>query len=319
MATFIFKVENSSNKAWSDVCEGLNTLYTGSDRGLSPIDYTAKQDHEQQINTYVKVFNKVGLHKSKNSSLAIALSEISDGQTIGVNYIDFKLIKDALSNGYEALYFGYIFDGEMATQAQVVERSFYFGRNTNGKMTNIASGEELEYNSKYAAAVWMVFYKIKNCDLYYVVCNNNLLDPTIIRQNFIQVPEWDNSEDIIALMNTHDGNFKQCVFRPDLEDASFVGDNIITTNKEKFVIDVLGLSKFHFINKAKLPDEKLPEIDLEINCSSNFTRLSNNKLEIDMSKNALATLSYKWITGTEMDYLASKEEALRYDFVIAKI
>ena len=319
MSTFIFKTETSISKSWSDVTEGLNAYYAGPNPGLDKIDVGATTDHEQQVNTYVKINNKIGLYKGSDSALAIGVSEPVEGQKLGIKNINFDLIKEKLTEGVKAVYFGYMFDGEFVSQTDVVEKTIYFGRNTlTNRITNFETNEEIEYNAKYAAAIWMVFYKIKDTDIYYVVTNNNLLDPTIVRQNFLEVPEFDNSEDVFSVMNTSEGNFKTGVFRPSLDGAEFVGDNIISTTQDSFTIDTLGLSKLHFINKGWIADKDLPTIDLQYRASVPVEQ-KNQKLTVDMSDKQIATISYKWETGTELDTLASKEEMPRYDFVIVKL
>jgi hypothetical protein len=319
MSTFIFKTETSISPSWADVTEGLNAYYAGPNPGLDEIDHAATTDHEQQINTYVKIDNKIGLYKGSDSALAIGISEPVAGQTLGIKHINFDLIKEKLTGGVKALYFGYLFDGEIASQADVVQKSIYFGRNTlTNRITNFETGEEIEYNVKYAAAIWMVFYKIKDTDIYYVVTNNNLLDPTIIRQDFLDTPEFDNSEDTFSVMNSHDGNFKTCLFRPSLDGAEFVGPNIISTTNDSFTIDTLGLSRLHFINKSFIKDKDLPAIDLQYRASVPVEQ-KKQKLTVDMTDKQIATISYRWETGTELDTLASKEEMPRYDFVIVKL
>jgi hypothetical protein len=319
MSTFIFKTETSISKSWSDVTEGLNSYYAGPNPGLDNIDFGAVTDHEQQINTYVKINNKIGLYKGIDSALAIGVSEPTEGQSLGIKQINFDLIKEKLTAGVKAVYFGYMFDGKLISQTDVVEKTIYFGRNTlTNRITNFETNEEIEYNVKYAAAIWMVFYKIKDTDIYYVVTNNNLLDPNIIRQNFLEDSEFDNSEDTFTIMNTSEGNFKTCVFRPSLDGAEFVGDNIISTTEDTFTIDTLGLSKLHFINKSWISDKDLPSIDLQYRASVPVEQ-NKQKLIVDMTDKQIATISYRWETGTELDTLSSKEEMPKYDFVIVKL
>ena len=213
------------------------------------------------------------------------------------------------------VYFGYIFSEEKHTQMQVVEKTTYFGRNTvNNRLTNFESNTE--YDSNIASAIWMAFYKIKNCDIYYCILNDNLLDSTIIKQADGDVVSFKDTDDKYVLLNTHDGNFKSSVFSPLVDfRANFVGPNIIAANTFRFELDVFGKSKLHIFNKALIKDKDLPELDLVVDCSCKTT-INKNRILVDLEDKQTATLSYRWITGTELDY---SNETLRYDFIIVRV
>ena len=162
----------------------------------------------------------------------------------------------------------------------------------------------------------MAFYKIKNCDVYYAVLNDNLVDSTIIRQEIEKV-DFSQDEDKYCLINTNDGNFKEAVFKPSVTGGQFFGKNIIIADGDTVTVDVFGLSKFHNINGSFLQDKDLPAIDMEVSCSTEHT-IVKNKITVDLTDTNMATLSYLWVTGTELDFMASDDEKIRYDFVILK-
>lgn len=315
MSTFFFNTENSVNPAWADVSEGLNAYYAGPNPGMDPIDIGGITDHEQQISSYVKIDRKIGLYFSPEGELVISMTSPVEGQTIGIKKLDFSKIKELLESGIKTVYFGYIFKEESAAQNTVVEESILFGRNKlDNRLTNFETNKDIEGN--VSAALWMAFYKIQDCDIYYVVLNDNLIESSVMRMSQSQ-PDLRKGEDVFEFINSHDGNFKQAVFAPTVEaPAKFFGDNIIITTDKTVTIDTLGNSQLHKIAGRWLKDDELPKIVLEAESSDAIT-VKGNKITVTL-EGIIGTLSYRWVTGTELDYLASKEEQVRYDFVIIK-
>ena len=156
-------------------------------------------------------------------------------------------------------------------------KSTYFGRNNhNGKLTNLESEEE--YDNHVSAALWMAFYKIKNCDIYYCIINDNLVDSTIIKEDLSDVVSFSETEDKYCVLNSHDGNFKDSVFNPTVDfRAQFIGDNVILANKFRFELDMFGESRLHMMNRGLLNDSDLPDADIVVKCSAKTT-INKNKI-----------------------------------------
>lgn len=315
MSTFFFNTENSVNQAWADVAEGLNSYYAGPNPGLQPIDLGGITDHEQQISSYVKIDRKIGLYFSPDGELVVSMAAPVEKQTVGIKKLDFSKIKEVLESGVKTVYCGYIFKEEAVAQNKVVEETCLFGRNTqDNRLTNFETSEDIDGN--ISAAVWMAFYKIKDCDMYYVVLNDNLIESSVMRQSHSQ-PDLRAGKDVFEFINSHDGSFKNAVFAPSLDETSkFFGENIIISTGDKVEVDVFGFSQLHKIAGEKMKDSKLPKIDLEVESSGKYT-VKGNRITVTLDNN-ITTLSYRWVTGTELDYLASNKEQVRYDFVILK-
>ena len=173
------------------------------------------------------------------------------------------------------------------------------------------------FDTNLSLAIWMAFYKIKNCDIYYCIINDNLLDSTIIKEDLTDIVSFKNEPDHYCVLTSHDGNFKNSVFSPTVDSkAKIIGENIIVTESPLFVLDVFGDSRLHMMNRAIIPDEKLPEAELDVQCSLKTT-INKNRILVDLEDKTGGTLVYQWITGTDLDY--TYHEALRKEFVIIKI
>lgn len=315
MSTFFFNTENSINSSWADVAEGLNSYYAGPNPGLNQIDIGGITDHEQQISSYVKIDRKIGLYLSPEGKIVLSMSTPIEGQTMGIKELDFSKIKEVLEDGVKVVYCGYIFKEETVSQNKVVEETCLFGRNLmDNRLTNFETEEDIDGN--VSAAVWMAFYKIKDCDIYYVVINDNLLESSVMRMSKSQ-PDLRHGEDVFEFINSHDGSFKEAVFAPSLdENSKFFGENIIITSDNEVEVNVFGMSQLHKIAGKWLKDSELPAINLEVE-SSGVAKIDGNRIKVALD-NTVTTLSYRWVTGTELDFLASKKEQVRYDFVILK-
>lgn len=313
---FFIKTEPSVNKTWADVCEGMNSYYAGPDFGLNETDLGGYTSQEQQVYTYIKIDRKLGLYKTEDNKLAIAVASPAEGQTMGVNPIDFDLIKEKLDSGVKTVYFGYLFQGVSSSQTEVVENSIYFGRNPlDNVLTNLSTDEPLEGN--VSSAVWLAFYKIKETNVYFAVLNDSIIDSTVVRES-VSEADLKNDDIVVEFINTHDGSFKDAVFKPTLDGAKFFGSNIIVTSNDNITIDVFGRSALHMLNGGViLKDSELPEIDLVVDCSGDI-EINKNKLTVSVD-NPITTLQYNWKTGTELDYILSGNDKLQYDFVILKI
>jgi hypothetical protein len=318
MSYIFFKTENSVSKSWGDVAEGLNSRYVGPHSDwLNTPDYRGGvTDYEQKINSFVKIGSKLGLYKSPEKSLAIAVTSPNPGQTMGVKHLDIPFIKSQLEYGIPCVYFGYNFNEESPTQTAVVEKTSYFGRNPLvGNLCNLETKEEFKEN--ISVAIWMAFYKIKNCDIYYCIINDNLLDSTIIKEDLSDIVSFKNEPDLYCVLTSHDGNFKDSVFNPTVDKrAKLIGDNIIVTDTFRFEIDLLGESRLHMMNRSIIPDSKLPDIELDVHCSLKTT-INKNRVLVDLEDKSGGTLICQWITGTDLDY--TYHESLRREFVIIKI
>lgn len=315
MSTFFFNTENAVNPAWADVAEGLNSYYAGPNPGMSEIDLGGITDQEQQISSYVKIDRKLGLYFSPEGNLVISMATPVEGQTLGTKKIDFAKVKETLASGVKTVYLGYIFKEEAVAQNTVVEETILFGRNNlDNRLTNLETGDIVEGN--VSAAIWMAFYKIKNCDIYNVVLNDNLIESSVLRMSNCQ-PDLRHGDDVFEFINSHDGNFKEAVFAPSVaEPANIFSDNIIVTTDDTVEIDVFGKSQLHKIAGRILKQSELPPADIEVSCSASFD-MEGSKITVSL-ENAITTISYRWVTGTELDYLSSKKERVRYDFVIIK-
>ena len=317
MSLIVFKTENSVSKSWSAVCEGLTSRYVGPLSEWGSLNSLGGiTDYDQKINSFVKIGNKIGLHKSPEKSLAIAVASPAPGQTLGTKHLDIDFIKSQLDCGIKVVYFAYNFQEEAMSQTDVVEKTTYFGRNnTTGNLTNLETQEEIMTNVSFA--IWMAFYKIKDCDIYYCIINDNLLDSTIIKEDLEDIVSFKNEPDRYYVLNSYDGNFKTSFFNPTVDQrGKLIGKNIIATDKIRFEIDVFGLSKFHNLAGKQISDEQLPTPDLVVE-SSLKTTINKNRILVDLEGKSVGTLSYQWVTGTELDYM--ENEALKYDFVIVKI
>lgn len=313
---FFIKTEPTVNKIWADVCEGLNSYYAGPNPGLQNTDLGGYTDQEQQIYSYVKIDRKLGLYKTENNTLAIAVTSPVVGQTLGVSELDLELIKEKLDSGVKTVYFGYLFTKESVTQLQVVDNSVYFGRNPiDNVLTNFNDNTSIEGN--VSSAVWMAFYKIKDSNVYFVVLNDTLVDSTVVRDS-VSEADLKTEDNIIEFVNSHDGGFKDSVFKPTITGGTFIGKNIIVTSENELTLDVFGRSAFHMINAGViLKDDDLPEIDLLVESSAEI-EVNKNKISITIS-DPISTLQYKWNTGSELDFILSEENKLQYDFVILKV
>lgn len=317
MSLLVFKTENSISKSWSTVCEGLTSRYVGELSEWGSLNALGGiTDYEQKINSFVKLHNKLGLYKSPEKSLAIAVASPTPNQTLGVKHLDIDLIKSQLDLGVKVVYFAYNFQEEATSQTSVVEKTSYFGRNTlTGNLSNLETNDEILEN--VSLAIWMAFYKIQNTDIYYCIINDNLVDSTIIKEDLSDIVSFKNEPDRYYVLNAFDGNFKTAFFNPTVDNrAKFVGKNIIVTDKIRFELDIFGLSKFHNLAGKQISDEELPAPNLVVN-SSLTTTINKNRILVDLDKKTTGTLSYQWVTGTELDY--SEHEALKYEFVIVKI
>ena len=315
MSTIIFNTENSVSKSWADVAEGLNYEYRGpAEEWGNTADYLGGlTDHDQQISSFVKISNKIALYKSPEKTLAICVAAPTPGQTLGIKHLDLELIKKQLDSGIKVVYFGYAFTEESVSQTDVVERSSYYGRNLlNNRLTDLVTNEERTEN--FSAALWMAWYKFKDADIYYCILNDNLLDSTLIRTETSDV-SFADQEDTYILLNTQDGNFKEAVFAPGLNGAKFVGDIIVTENA-KFEIDVFQQSQLHKNNGARLPDDALPTKNIKVESSMGAT-IENNRITVDLGEKTTGFVSYKWWTGTDLDF--TKNEELKYSFVVVKV
>ena len=285
MSYIFFKTENSVSKSWGDVAEGLNSHYIGphEDWMSTPHYRGGVTDYEQKINSFVKIGNKLGLYKSPEKSLAIAIASPAPGQTMGVKHLDIPFIKEQLDSGIPCVYFAYNFQEEATSQTTVVEKTSYFGRvPLTGKLSNLETKENFDTN--LSLAIWMAFYKIKNCDIYYCIINDNLLDSTIIKEDLTDIISFKNEPDHYCVLTSHDGNFKDSVFSPTVDSkAKIIGENIIVTESPLFVLDVFGDSRLHMMNRAIIPDERLPEAELDIRCSAE-TFINKNKIEVFKNK-----------------------------------
>lgn len=302
----------NTNKTWADVCEGFNA-YCANQTTSFEDKFTGRTDHEQQLFSYVKIDRKIGLYKSEDNKLAIAVASPYKGQALGVHKINFDLIKEQLDRGVKAVYFGYIFNGDAVSQTGVVDASIYFGRDSlDGAMTNFSTEEKIQ--GSVTAAVWMVFYKVKDTNFYLSVLNDFLIDSTIIRDS---VSDFDIQYDdhIIQILNTHDGSFKESLFKPSIEGGKFFGKNLIVASEDTLKLDVLGNSMIHMANGKKLTD--LPPLSIQVDSSADVT-VDNNVIDVKLNS-AMSTLQYRWNTGTELDFMSSPENKLQYDFVIVKL
>jgi hypothetical protein len=317
MKTYFFiKTEPTLNKTWADVCEGLNSYYAGPNPGFYSTDLGGYTNQEQQIYSYVKIDKKLGLYKTEQNKLAIAVTSPVVGQTLGVNELDLNMIKEKLDSGVKTVYFGYLFKNESVSQVEVVDKSIYFGRNPlDNVLTDFTNNKPLEGN--ISSAIWMAFYKLKNSSVYFVVLNDTLVDSTVVRET-VSDADLKTDDAIIEFVNSHDGTFKDAIFKPTVTGGSFFGKNLIVTSEDEITVDVFGRSAFHMINGgAILKDEELPEIDLSVESSSPVT-INKNKINVSVSA-PLSTLQYKWNTGSELDFISSEENKLQYDFVIVKL
>jgi hypothetical protein len=316
MSTFFFNTENSVNPSWSNVAEGLNVYYEGLPPGLGQVDLTKIKKYDNFFNSYIKIDKKLGIYNNQEGKLLLAMAMPTPGQSMGIKEIDLDKAKAFLDSGLEVVYFGYLFTEEMVSQNTVIENSCFFGRNVLDKRpTNLTRQSVLEGNPY--AAIWMAFYKMVDTDVYYVVINDNLLESSIIKSDESEINLRDRT-DVIEFLNSHDGNLRDSVFTPSLDSNSkFIGPNIIATTGDTVVIDLFGYnSKFHKIAGRRLGNDELPRIRLDVECSGNYQRDSNT-ITISLNKD-VTTLSYRWVTGTELDYISSKQEQLRYDFVIIR-
>lgn len=315
MSTFFFNTENSVNPSWSSVTEGLNVYYEGLPPGLGQVDLTKIKKYENFFNSFVKIDKKIGIYMG-DDKLMLAMAMPTPEQKMGIKEIDLSKAKALLDGGLDVVYLGYIFNGEMVNQNTVIEQTCFFGRNVLDKRPTDLSRQNVLEGNPYAA-IWMAFYKMVDTDVYYVVINDNLLESSIIKTDEFELNLRDRG-DVVEFLNTHDGNLKEAVFTPSLDSNSkFIGPNIIATTGDTVVIDLFGYeSKFHKIAGKRLGNDELPRIRLDVQCSGNYQRDSNT-ITISLNKD-VTTLSYRWVTGTELDYISSKHEQLRYDFVIIR-
>lgn len=316
MSTFFFNTENASNPSWANVSEGLNVYYDGLPPGLNQVDLTKIRKYDNFFNSYVKIDKKIGIYHNSEGDLLLAMALPTPEQKMGIKKIDLNKAKSLLDGGMSVVYLGYIFGEEMVDQNTVIENTCFFGRNVLDNRPTDLSRQTVIQGNPYTA-IFMAFYKLADTDMYYVIINDNLLESSVIKSDDSEI-DFRSKEQVIEFLNTHDGNLKQSVFTPSVDsNCKFIGENIIATSGDTVVLDLFGYnSKLHKIAGHLLGNDELPRIELAIECSGNWQR-DNNTITISLNKD-VTTLSYRWVTGTELDYISSKQEQLRYDFVIIR-
>lgn len=308
------RYDTSEGISWASCLEGLNSFSNSEEYDINSI-----RKYGQTINYYYRFDNnKMRVFKTVSDDpknfLSVGIPARTKDQTICIAAIDTETIFKALDKTqYQTVYFAYKHNPEESIrEIDIMEQSKFYARNVlTGLVEDVETGQHFIEES-FSLSIWYAAYKMGNSDIYYLVINPNLL------MMIEDITGTHNGIDY-RLINSHDGNMRNSVFKPSISDGTLVGENIIYTNSEHVTIDVFGNSALHgFGSKInKIDSDELPNIELVIESSAKYTK-EKDKITVDMTDQKLAYIKYVWRTNTPLDYFFTGDEKLEYSFVIMK-
>ena len=312
MKNIFIRYDTAEGKSWASCLEGLNSFSNSE-----TFDPTTLRDYEQHIDYYYRFDNnKIRIFKTVSDDpknfLSLGIPSRTKDQTICISALDTDKIFKALSESkYDTVYFAYKHvDGESAREIDLMEKSKYYARNTlTGLVENVETGEHF-IEEQMSMSIWYAVYQMGNSDIYYLVINPNLL---MIVEDINGV----HNDVKYKVVNSHDGNMKESVFKPSFEGGKLIGDNIIYADSDEVTIDVYGNSALHGYRGYKLSEEELPKIEIIVESSAKQS-LKGDKIILDMKDKKIAYVKYSWRTNTPLDYFFTGDEKLEYSFVIIK-
>ena len=312
--TIFIKAETSDGKAWADTCETINNYYSGSVDDID-IDLKQMEDFDQKADIYTRISTKVLFGKSSegNNSFDIKVPLPRPNRKGQVTF-DMETVFEAFElKKYRQIYFGYVFPEEgSSTETDAIEKAFFFARNSDGRFINIETNEEISESNKVQLAIWFSVFRVKGSGFYYVSLNTNLLD---VAEDLSFIANENN----YILLDTHDGSFRDSVFKPSLSDnAEFIDDTMIVVKEgNEFTLNTFGWSKVHYQYK-EINDELIPRVDIRWQSTLNVQKDDHIfTIKLDDKNNGL--FKYKLITESQLDYGLSGDEALQYKFLVIKL
>lgn len=312
MKNIFIRYDTAEGKSWASCLEGLNSFSNSE-----TFDPTTLRDYQQHIDYYYRFDNnKIRIFKTVSDDpknfLSLGVPSRTKDQTICISSLDTDKIFKALSESkYDTVYFAYKHvSGESAREIDLMEKSKYYARNTlTGLVENVETGEHF-VEEKVSMSIWYAVYQMGDSDIYYLVINPNLL---MVVEDINGV----HNDIKYKVVNSHDGNMKESVFKPGFEGGTLIGNNIIYTNNDEVIIDVYGNSALHGYTGYKLPKDDLPKIEMKVESSTEY-KLVGDKISVNMSGKNVAYVKYSWRTHTPLDYFFTGEEKLEYSFVIIR-
>lgn len=306
------RYDTAEGRSWASCLEGLNTFSNSES-----FDPNTLRDYEQRIDYYYRFDNnKMRMFKTQSDKpknfLTVGIPSRTKDQTICVSPVDTDIIFKALSEQkYDTIYFAYKHvDGEAIREIDLMEKSKFYARNVlTGLVEDVTTGEHF-IEDKFSMSIWYAVYQMGDSDIYYLVINPNLL---------MIVDDINGKHDdiIYKVVNSHDGNMRNSVFKPAFDGGVLIGDNIVYTNSDSVTIDLFGNSALHGYRGYKLSEDELPKVELIIDSSTTYEQ-SRDKIIVDMKDKNLAYVKYSWRTNTPLDYFFTGDEKLEYSFVIIK-
>lgn len=308
------RYDTSEGSSWASCLEGLNS-FTNTEE----FDISSLRKYQQIIDYYYRFDNnKMRVFKTVSDDaknfLSVGIPSRTKDQTICIAAVDTEIIFNALQQTkYDVVYFAYKHvEGDSTREIDLMEKSKFYSRNVlSGLVENVETGEHFT-EERFSMSIWYAVYRMGDSDIYYLVVNPNLL-------MMIEDITGTHNDIDYRVINTHDGNMRNAVFKPAVSDGTLIGDNIIYTTSDEVTIDVFGNSSLHgFGTKInKLDSDELPNIELGIESSTKYKR-EKDKIVVDMTDQKLAYIKYTWYTKTPLDYFFTGEEKLEYSFVIMK-
>ena len=311
------RFETPDGTSWADCIECLNTFYEGSTDQTVTRDVSKIRDYSQIVSTYTRIDNRMRMFKTRpagTSHISIGIPTQFLNQSIAINNINTEDLISVLDNpAYQSAYFAFNHTGipDIKT-VDIIPNSTWFARNSvSGKIENAITGELVETSEDtLKLSIWFTVFRIKDNDIYYLVVNPNLL---ALNED---VSGTHGDTDYLVL-TSHDGSFRNGVFSPTVDSGSrLISENIIVTSGDTVTIDTLGNSYIHGFDGTKLAQDQLPKVNLLVDSPSTYT-VDNNIISITVDK-PVTYLTYKWVTGTPLDYTVTGGESLIYNLVIIK-
>lgn len=311
------RFETPDGISWSDCLECLNTFYDSSNHQTVIRDVSKIRDYSQIVSTYTRIDNRMRMFKTRAagaSHISIGIPTQYSNQTVAINNIKTEDLITVLDNpAYQSAYFAFNHTGIADIKTvDIIPNSTWYARNSaTGKMENAITGEVVEAdNEDLKFSIWFTVFYFKDTDIYYLVVNPNLL-----ALNEDVSGEHGDTEYLV--LTKHDGSFRTSVFSPTVDSESkLIGENIIVTSNDTVTIDTLGNSYIHGFSGNKLDQDQLPKINLLVESPSAYV-VNNNIITVTLDK-PVTYLSYKWITGTSLDFTVTGPESLIYNLAIIK-
>lgn len=306
------RYDTAEGSSWASCLEGLN-VYSNSEE----YDVLSLKDYQQKVDYYYRFDNnKMRIFKTVSDNpknfLSIGIPARAKDQNICIAAIDTDIIFEALSkNKYDTIYFAYKHvDGQAIREIDIMEVSKFYGRNIlTGLVEDVVTGEHM-IEENFSMSLWYSVSKMGDSDIYYLVVNPNLL--MIVED----INGTLNNIDY-KVVNSHDGNLRNSVFKPSITGGVLIGDNIIYSDGDEVTIDVFGNSALHGFKGYRLSEDELPKIDLLVESSVEY-KLDRDKITLDLSGKNVCYVKYMWRTNTPLDYFLTGSEKLEYSFVIIK-